>query len=636
MTGRTIAVIGHVDHGKTALVKALTGIDTDRLAEEKTRGLSIALGFASLGPANDVCHLIDTPGHADFIQTTASGLSGADAVLLVVSAQDGIAVQTREYLRLAALFGIRQAVIAITKSDLVPDAHPNQHAAATETLLNEIGIQLVESISCSSKTGKGIPALKQALSRIDRPSASSLQPSHAYLPIDRVFTVGGVGTVITGTLMGRRLEVASDLILSSKRETVTVRGLQVAGRPVETADPGHRVAVNLRGLDKADVQKGDVLSGIGSAAISRFLDVVLVPGGDRAASLKHMEQVQVLIGTSALPARVRLLSRDVAKRSEDHDFAQLELSEPYTSFSGQRAVIRRPARAETVAGALVLDPAGSKVQRKKSAHIAVLRAAMDGSLIDLATALARRDRGCVNLEELGRLAHLSVEELEPVLNPQFILAGETLAFDRTEVARLEDRFLLALDNAQAARPFRPAMPVVEIESAMSDVPRPLLGFLKKQLLDRDILVEREQSLARTDGIRIEERSVVSAARINAVESAIRARRLSSEKHPLGSEQDPDQADIEAWLAWHGRVLKLYNVGLNQTVLLHVDVVEAAKQTMWAAYGSGTAFTTGEARTLLDTNRKTIVPLLEHFDRLGLTLRIGDQRRMQACSPSEAS
>jgi selenocysteine-specific elongation factor len=636
MTGKAIAVIGHVDHGKTALVKALTGIETDRLVEEKTRGLSIALGFACLGSENHLCHLIDTPGHADFIQTTARGLSGADAVLLVVSAQDGIAVQTRQYLRLAALFGIRRAVIAITKSDLVPDEQTEGQRAAIEMLLNEMGIRPADFISCSSVTGAGIPALEKALSQLDRGAAERRRLDAAFLAIDRVFTIDGVGTVVTGTLVGRRLEVGADIHLSSKREAVTVRGLQVAGQPVETAEPGHRVAVNLRGLDKADVQPGDVLSGIGPFEKSRFLDVVVLPGDDRAPALRHMEQVQVLIGTSALSARIRLLSRSNAELPENHTFAQLELSSPYTSFPGQRAVIRRPARAETIAGARVLDPAGSKVQRNKPAHVAVLRAVMVGSPSDVAVALSLRDRGCVQLSELSRLTNRPIEELERALEQRFIFEGRTLAFDRAEIARLEDRFLETLDQAQAARPLRPAVPVAEIQGALRDAPRPMLSCLKNQLLERGVLVEREQCVARKGGTGFEMLSDVSVARVKAIEAEIRARGLSPERHAAENDQDPDRADIEAWLTWHGRVLKLHNVGLNQTVLLHVDVVEAAKQNMLAAFGVDTAFMTGEVRELLNTNRKTIVPLLEHFDRLGVTLRTGDQRRMQACSQSEAS
>lgn len=636
MTGQTIAVIGHVDHGKTALVKALTGIETDRLVEEKTRGLSIALGFACLGSENHLCHLIDTPGHADFIQTTARGLSGADAVLLVVSAQDGIAVQTREYLRLAALFGIRQAVIAITKSDLVSDEQTEGQRAAIEMLLNEMGLRPADFISCSSVTGAGMPALEKALSQLDLESAERQRPDAVYLPIDRVFTIDGVGTVVTGTLVGGSLEVGADIHLSSKREAVNVRGLQVAGQPVGKAEPGHRVAVNLRGLDKADLHPADVLSSIRPSEISRFLDVVVLPGDNRTTALRHMEQVQVLIGTSALSARIRLLGRGTVELPDDHIFAQLELSAPYTSFPGQRAVIRRPSRAETIAGARVLDPAGSKVQRNKPAHIAVMRAAMEGSPSDIAAALSLRDRGCVQLSELSRLANQPIDELEGALGQQFIFEARMLAFDRAEIARLEDRFLETLDQAQAARPLRPAVPVAEIQRALRDAPGPMLSCLKHQLLERGVLVEREQCVARKGGAGFETLSDVSAARVEDIEAEIRARGVSPERHAAENDQDPDRADIEAWLSWHGRVLKLHNVGLNQTVVMHVDAVEAAKQKMLAAYGGGTMFTTSEVRALLETNRKTIVPLLEHFDRLGVTLRTGDQRRMQACSQSEAS
>ncbi|MEL7539275.1 MAG: GTP-binding protein, partial [Pseudomonadota bacterium] len=320
MTHATVAVIGHVDHGKTILVKALTGVDTDTLQEEKQRGLSITLGFAHLAHGSGQIHLIDTPGHADFIRMTASGISGADAVLLVISAMDGVQPQTLEHIRLAQYFGIRNVTVALTKSDLTQARNVDALQAEIESILDAHAFTHVAIIACSSVTGAGLENVVAALSSAFEYKHQRPDLKGFFLPIDRVFSAPGAGTIVTGTLLGAGVTVGDDVVLEPQHLTATIRGIQIAGASQDQAEPGARVALNLRGIDAGALTKGDVLCAPGAFQTGLRFDVSLRPCSD----VKHMEQVKVLLGTGHCAARLRLYP----SKPDQSVYGQLEFKTP--------------------------------------------------------------------------------------------------------------------------------------------------------------------------------------------------------------------------------------------------------------------------------------------------------------------
>lgn len=337
----TLGTAGHVDHGKTALVGALTGVQTDRLREERERGLTIVLGYAPLAlPSGRRLSLIDVPGHERFVRTMVAGASGVDAFLMVIAADDGVMPQTLEHAAVLAALGVERGVVAVSKADVADPGPACEQAAAL--------LPGLEIVPCSARTGAGIPELAAALDRLvaDLDSRAGESNAPARLHVDRCFTIAGRGTVLTGTLwsgvlgVGQTLELAATA--SDERRRVRVRGLEVHDEAVESAAAGQRVAVNLNGVQAAQASRGDVLLSPGLGAQTRILDCELELDG-----ATHSQRVQVHHGTRDVPGRLCALSGELW---------QLRLERPLLALAGDRLVVRRLAPPDTLGGGRVLDP----------------------------------------------------------------------------------------------------------------------------------------------------------------------------------------------------------------------------------------------------------------------------------------
>ena len=479
---KTLAVIGHVDHGKTSLVKALTGTSTDTLKEERERGLSIVLGFANLLTKAGCLHFIDAPGHADFIRTTASGLSGADAVLLVVSISDGVSAQTIEHLKLAKLFGIETVIVALTKSDLSDDDTRTTRFGETKDFLANFGFQDAPIIACSSVSKFGLEDLGHAFETFLRSKPRRTHSPAIYLPIDRAFNMQGAGTVVTGTLLGGDLQTESPVRLEPSGIETSVRGVQVAGIAVERAVAGSRVAVNLRNVEPSQIQKGDVLCTPKCFAPSHRFDVAIKTDTQGTQALQHMEHVIVLYGTTHAAARVRLYSSDQAKLTNSATMAQLEFHTPLVGFAGQRFVIRRPAALKTVAGGILLDPQASLITRNKSDHVLALEAAANLDMLSTARALASRDRGCVDLKLLARLMQSTVAACASALASDFVRDGPEFAFEISAIQVLETQIVATLTDFHKERPCRPSAPTSVVTLRLKQFPQSIMDIATKNLL----------------------------------------------------------------------------------------------------------------------------------------------------------
>lgn len=626
MIHKTLAVIGHVDHGKTALVKALTGVDTDTLTEEKQRGLTISLGFAHLETTAGKLHLIDAPGHADFVRTMAAGLSGVDAALLAVSVADGIQTQTREHLQIARCLGVRDILVALTKADLASDDAIERVRADIAALLKSFGLDPVALVPCSARAGSGLDALRAALDHYLGVPVSRLELPGFFLPIDRVFTAPGAGIVVTGTVIGAPIEVDTSARIGPEGLAISIRSIEVAGEAKTAVQPGFRAALGLRNLDEMPLKPGKVLHSVADFEASTRFDVALDPSGEDPAKLKHMDQVMVMLGTAYEPARVRFHAQAFAP--DEERLVQLDFQRPQVGYRGQRFVVRNPAAGQTLCGGEIIDPVARVVRRNKPLHLAVLRAASSGDAAAMADALADRDDGEVALADLARLTGRSSVYLSQTFADTFELTSATHAVRVTDVQQLAERYLATLAGLHEARPVRPHHPVATLRAAMPRVPGTLMRHVERRLLDDGRL--RVQDTMRALAGHEPMAEMTSDQRSAYADTEQRLSDLSLQPAALfeADKMTPDQEDIVELLIAQRDAIRLFNHALNQHVLLHASAITSACETLRRAFPAGDSFTTGEARTVLKTNRKIVVPLLEYFDAQGITRREGDVRYLR--------
>lgn len=624
MTFRTVAVVGHVDHGKTSLVKALTGTDTDTLKEEKERGLTISLGFAHHTTKSGIINLIDAPGHADFVRTTVSGLSGADAILLVISAVEGIQTQTLEHVELARLLGIHHAITAITKTDLCTKEAYDALVVQATNLLKRKGFIASPIVSCSTQLEGGIDVLEVELRQLFKLPLSPSAPVGFYLPVDRVFSQTGAGTVVTGTLLGGAMQIDDEAVIQPANEAISIRNLHANGEHAKTADSGTRIAVALRGTSAQSVSKGDVLCAASLFESSALFDVMLELSDPERLKLKHMEHVTVLHGTGHAAARVRLFEPS-GQQDGQAIYAQLKFSKKQISFAGQRFVLRRPASAVTIAGGTILDPVGSERLRAKRLHVNVLEKAGAGNLSALALALSERDGGCVGLDEITRLSRHTRSDIAGKLSTDFEFDEQGHAFRKNDLDDLKTAYIKILSQMHKEHPCCPHVSLQKVRRALRVMNVFILGYAEQSLMRSQVLYINKESVALCEHDPFAVMNPDQLVAFDLFESCLKEVGISPLRHADLQETRERNADFSELLIWCGRALNLYNHGLNQHILLHTSAVKNAHVTLSSAYPRSVNFTTSEARALLDTSRKIVVPVLEYFDQQGVTLRQGNER-----------
>jgi selenocysteine-specific elongation factor len=620
----SVAVIGHVNHGKTALVRALTGIETDRLAEEKARGLSITLGFAWRDYPTGTVDFLDAPGHEDFLRAMVTGTTGARAALLVVSATEGFGRQTREHLRIADLLGLRSGVVAVSKTDLLSDGDEAGLRARMAADLKGTFLAGEPIVLCSAQTGAGLADLHDALAALVARRPTALPAPGAMLPVDRVFTVAGSGTVATGTLQGAPLHDDARVVLMPSGRPVTLRQLQVHGEAVQVAAPGGRVAAALRGVSAAEVHAGDILCAPDVLAPSLLVDVELTLSPETARPLKSNDQLRVMWGARQDVAKVRLLA-DGPLEPGGRGPAQLRFTAPVAAFAGQRAILRRLSPAETLGGAVVLDPAAGKLRGRLDERCALLQAALAQDLPGIAAALVARDAGVLSIREAARLSRRTVDQLRAALVAFEALGGDVLAAPAA-IAATRNAYLAHLGEAHAAAPRRAWVQAASIRAAFArTTSQDLLQHLERRLAaDGEIRTKGGQvALAGHDPVAA--LPPAALARLRALESQVRQGGASPPD--LGAPPGSEDAALVELLLELGVLVVLRNNALRQSLIFHSEALDAALATLRVAFPPPTEFATGAARAALGTSRKFIVPILEFLDARGDTVRHGDVRRI---------
>lgn len=619
MTRIVVGVIGHVDHGKTALVRALTGQDTDRLPEEKRRGISIALGFAHLtaGPDSEV-DLIDMPGHERFVRTMISGATGIDAVLLVVAANEGIKPQTVEHVDIASLLGLRRAVIAITKTDLVSRDQSRRTAEEAVRLLVESGLEPMPPAMVSAPRGEGIDELRRRLEALTAGQAPHSTDGLAYLPIDRAFSVTGHGPVVTGTLRGAAIRAKDTLELLPSCRRVRIRGIQVHGARVAAALPGQRVALNLRDVELVELERGMAVAAADALMPSEWLTVAIraVPG---APPLRNGIRVSALIGTSELEGRLRLLDSDILHAGESA-MAQLHCAEPVAVPAREPVILRLPSPARTVAGGRVLEPVTRRCRRHDPQILQRLECLRDLAPAALIAAeLRRRGAAGVSLRHASQLTALAVPTIAGLIRTQPIATTRSGWLVRQ--SDLKD--LIAGISALVA-PHAGGLTRKQLSAALPEAGPEILEEALAQLLARGALQER--------GDRV---SVPRPAedRLRAQRDSELAVRIAEMLRKAGL-SPPNPGEIVTDARSHRAVDRLLRAGILvravdrakvREMLFHRDAIEEARRRLGPLLDRPQGALVMEMREALGISRKHIMPLLEHLDAIRFTRRIHDRR-----------
>ncbi|WP_240610829.1 selenocysteine-specific translation elongation factor [Ammonifex thiophilus] len=624
-----IGTAGHVDHGKTALIKALTGIDTDRLKEEKERGISIELGFAYLDlPSGIRAGIVDVPGHERLVRTMLAGAHGIDMVLLVVAADEGVMPQTREHVDIIGLLGISRGVVALTKIDLVEPDWLELVQEEVKEYLTGTSLRDAPIVPVSAVTGEGLAELVRMLDALAQEVTEKPATGPARLPLDRVFTIPGFGTVVTGTLVSGTIRVGDTLSILPPDKTVRVRQLQVHKQRVEEARAGQRVAANLVGVEAGEIGRGDVLVTPGSFRSATLLDVklYLLP---TARPLKHRAKVRFHLGTTEVSAQLHLLDREELVPGEEA-LLQLLLEEPVVAAKGDRFVIRSFSPPLTVGGGRVLALPRMKYKRFRAEVLQYLSRLAEGELKDQVEAYLRKESQPVSLETVAEtlteekervvqaLEELSKEEKVKLIKVE----GQVYACSAATYRKLSDEARSLVARYLEEYPLREGMPKEELRSRLL----PQLGVRAFQTLLEEWAGEGVLSLT-AQAVSLPGLAGPSAEdqeRIASLEEVYRRGGLQPpalrEAASLVGIEEKEAEEYLGYLLRAGRLVKV-----AEGILFHREVLAAAEAQVVAALKERGEITVAEVRDLLSTSRKYVVPLLEYLDGKRVTRRIGDKR-----------
>lgn len=627
-----IGTAGHVDHGKSRLILALTGVDPDRLKEEKVRGMTIDLGFAWLTtPSGERVGIVDVPGHERFLKNMLAGATGVDIALLVVAADEGVMPQTREHLDILRILDTKNGLVALTKTDLV---EPEWIDLVRDDIKSELAGTFLEDapiIPVSAETGEGIEDLRRALfALVDQvPSGQRAMQSGFRLPVDRVFTLTGFGTVVTGTLASGTIRVGDAVeILPSGLES-RVRQLQVHGVKVDQALAGTRVAVNLVGLDVDDIQRGDVCASPGFLSPTRLLDlhVSLLPNSP--SPLESGKRVRLYVGTAEVIGRMALL--DTRKLPPGQSaFAQFRAERPMVAANGDRFVLRSYSPMHTIGGGVVLDAAPARSHRAGDPSvIETLRARLEGSPADIAARLLSNS-GALSAEALARAASWTTEHAAEVLaalaaDGRAVKLGSGAYGDASACAQLRDRIISTLQDFHSSQPSKTGMQKEDLSrtcgtgSNLNLLSAVLADLYHEQriVLEGNVirlaehkpgLTEQQQDLARRITARYAEAGLAAPTQQELLNSLGKEAALAN--------------DVLAWLVTTGELVKI-----DDGLLLHGAAVAEAERLLREYLAAHPDITVAQFRDLTGSSRKYAVPLLEYFDAQRVTRRTGDVRRL---------
>lgn len=626
-----LGTAGHIDHGKTALIRALTGIDTDRLKEEKERGITIELGFAFLTlPGGQLLGIVDVPGHEKFVHHMVAGAAGIDLVALVIAADEGVMPQTKEHLEICSLLKVKRGLVVITKIDMVEPDWLELVEEDVKAFLKGTFLEGAPIVKVSSVTKEGIPQLITTLEDLVADIESKSTTSLFRLPIDRVFTIKGFGTVVTGTTIGGQVRVGDTLKVYPKGKVTKARSLQVHNQDVKEALAGQRTAINLQGIEKEEIERGDTLAPPDSLLPSFMLDGTLELLPSVSKPLKNRTLVRLHLYTAEILAYVVLLDKEELKPGEK-GFVQLRLRQRAVALPGDRFVIRSCSPIYTLGGGTILHPAPAKHKRLRPEVIRDLQCLESGSLeerilahlneakykgvnkqtlkILTNTFFADMDKSLKDLEESGKI-FLVEPESERYLHGKF-------------VNELKKKVVSFLEEFHRAHPLLPGISKDEIKSkVLPFLDEAVFNFLLRYLEGNDIIA-LEQHLMRLKTHQIRLNKEDAALKTSIYQLLCDAQYTPPSLREMSERLKVDERKIIhllRLLITEGKVVKVKDGFYYEACLLNDlkdKVVDYIKN-----HGG---ITPSEFKQLTGASRKYNIPLLEYFDNIKLTIRVGDKR-----------
>ena len=619
---QVIGTAGHEDHGKSTLISRLTGIHPDRLKEERDREMSIELGFAWFElPNGDEVGVVDVPGHRDFIENMLSGIGGIDAALFVVAADEGVMPQTREHLAILDLLQVPAGVVALTKVDLIkePEWLDLVEADLSESLAGTV-LEKAPIVRVSARTGAGMDDLVAALQEVlsHRPHRPDL--NRPRLPIDRVFTLPGFGTIVTGTLLDGELRTGENIEILPSGLEGRIRGLQTHKQAEDRALPGGRTAVNITGISVDQIQRGDVLARPETYQPSKMIDVWCTLLSDADAPLRHNTEVKFFLGAAEIMARVRLLGVDQLMPGQEA-FLQLMLENPAVALRGDRFIIRRPSPPATVGGGQVLDPHPKRRHKRfNETRLDELARLLVGTPEEILYQAAAK----VSPASLTQIIEASGLEPEPALQAAAALTdagslvelhGVKLVITADALDSLQQKALSTLDAYHHQFPLKPGMPREQLKSQLG-VPSEVFDALVRRLAaSRDL----EEAGAR---LNLAGHAVVFSEAQQKQVQALLAQFAAAPYAPPTRKQCLESMDepLLNALVETGQLVQV-----NEEVLILPEAYQAMRAAVIEHIKAQGQITLAELRDQFDTSRKYAVAVLEHLDQTGITLRRGDIR-----------
>lgn len=625
---------GHIDHGKTSLVKALTGIDCDRLQEEKKRGITIELGFAFLDLPGEVrLGVVDVPGHERFVKNMVAGAAGIDFVLLVIAADEGVMPQTREHLEICTLLGITQGLVALTKVDMVEEEWLDLVMEDVLAYLEPTFLGSAQVLPVSAHTGLGLDQLKEQIAALAGEFRRAPRSDVFRLPVDRVFTMHGHGTVTTGTLISGSLKVGDELEIFPWSQKSKVRGLQVHGESREKAEVGQRTAVNLHGLEVEELERGMVLAHPGTLFPSSTWDLELTCLASSPKALKHRTQIHFHHGTREILARVYFLDRDRLEPGETA-ITQVRFEEPMVGMYGDRCVLRSFSPLRTVAGGRLINPLGRKVKRFSAAVERLSRLAEAQGEERIVLHLELAGLAGLTFAQLRALTCLEIKELEKMLQT---LGGRQEAFCFERDARtyvhggltqdLCAKMVDFLAEYHRKEPMKQGLSRGALASGWGRSLHPkLFHFILERTLKRgDLTAEGE--LFRLPGHTVSLASDQAKLRA-AILEAYRQGDLTppSVKDVLAPMElgMKDAAPVFRLLQEQGELVKV-----REDMFFSTRAMERIREMIRGFFRDREEMEPSDFKTVTGLSRKYAIPLLEFLDKEKMTVRVGDKRRLRS-------
>jgi selenocysteine-specific elongation factor len=635
-----LGTAGHIDHGKTTLIKALTGIDTDRLKEEKERGITIELGFAHLRLPNGLeLGIVDVPGHEKFVKHMVAGATGIDMVALIVAADEGVMPQTREHLEICELLQVKQGIVVLTKIDLVEDSdwlelvQEDIHEFLQGTFLAS-----AEIVPVSAATGEGMFSLMEHLEELSESMEARTSSGDFRLAVDRVFSMKGFGTVITGTAISGRMQTGDNLFVYPQQFKAKVRGVQVHNREVNEATSGQRTAINLQGVEKAALERGNVLATPGSLIPSHMVDLRLEHLESAPRILKNRAKVRLHTGTSEILGTLILLDSDELKPGSE-GYAQIRLERPVVTRRGDRFVLRSYSPMHTIGGGQILHPTPNKRKRMVSdtlQSLAILEKGEPGEVLQLH--LKDAGEGGIGEKDLSIRANIPDKQMQGLLQ-DLKSQGEVIQFDREPnryvhgdvmnnlVQLLRER----LEGFHQRELLRSGMNKEELFARM---PRGVDAKLFNEIVQR--LVRQGEIVQEKDLVKLSSHQVALASDQEKVREQIETIYRQAVLQPpffreatksLGA-SETEARNILSWMLEQGLLVKV-----KEDMYFHQAALEDLKERLMDFFSERKEITTAEFKDLTQTSRKYTIPLLEFLDSTRFTIRVGDVRRLRKAKSS---